>query len=223
MLLFIGNFIEVLQVYHESLGVDKVISEKDKVDDSISDYCKKNNVSLYLVDSSDHLKSYLSSVEKCDLCIVASFGLLLDSSFLKRTKYTVNIHPGSLETCRGRHPLPFAIEQGLSFMGITAHIIEDEKIDNGPVVATLSLPIDYEESYAYNDEKLRSCLSFLTEFIVTQYKNETRILTGNIDLGNAPYNKRLDGETLNKMMKAKNLMEYKNQSRETHNLRYYSV
>jgi folate-dependent phosphoribosylglycinamide formyltransferase PurN len=212
MNIYIGNYIEVLESFHGKTGVDLVVAEKRNVDTKIIKYCENSGILLFLAESTNHLNGYLSSLKKkIELCIVASFGLLLDKSFLKKAKWTVNIHPGSLETCRGRHPLPFAIQKGLPFMSLTAHLIADEKIDNGPVVATLSLPIDYEKSYAYNDEKLRACLPFITELIQSQYKNEYRILTGNIDLSDAPYNKRLDGDTLNEMMSAKNLLNYKQQ------------
>lgn len=210
MNIYIGNYIEVLKTFHNSLGVDLAVAEKRNADEEILRYCEKSEIKLFLAESSSHLNSFLNSLgEQMELCIVASFGLLLESNFLKKVNWTVNIHPGSLETCRGRHPLPFAINKGLPFMTVTAHLIENEKIDNGPVVATLSLPIDYEKSYAYNDHKLRANLPFFTELIVTQYKNEGRILTGNLDLSNAPYNKRLEGETLNEMTNAKNLLKYK--------------
>jgi len=216
MNLFIGNFIEVLEEYHKTIGVDIVISENGKADDSIIEYCERNSISLYLVESKVHFKRVSSSIARCELCIVASFGLLLDNTLLSKIEWVVNIHPGDLLTCRGRHPLPFSIKQGLPFMSITAHIIEDGKIDNGPVVATLSLPIDYNQTYAYNDNKIRANLSFITRLIIFQYKNEGRILTGKLDLSNAPYNKRLDGETLSQIIDAKNLLEYSRQSGNHH-------
>lgn len=190
--------------------VDLAVAEKRNVDEEIIRYCKQSEIKLFLSESSNHLNTFLDSFsDQIELCLVASFGLLLENDFLKKVNWTVNIHPGSLETCRGRHPLPFAISKGLQFMTVTAHLIENEKIDNGPVVASFSLPIDYEKTYTYNDKKLRATLPFLTELIVSQYKNERRIFTGNIDLSSAPYNKRLESEVLHEMMNAKNLLKYK--------------
>lgn len=210
MTIYIGNYIEVLQTFHKKHGVTIAISEERNVDEKIIHFCEQENITLFLAASGNHLDEYLESItDSVELCIVASFGLLLKQSFLQKTEWTVNIHPGSLETCRGRHPLPFAIVKGLSFMTLTAHLIEDEKIDNGPVVAELSVPVDFEKSYSYNDKKLRSCLPFITEFIVSQYNSEKRILTGTIDLSRATYNKRLDSETLHQIMNAENLLKYK--------------
>lgn len=210
MTIYIGNYIEVLKSFHKKHGVSIAIAEERNVDKQIVQYCEQQKIPLFLAISGDHLNEYLETIsDTVDLCIIASFGLLLKQRFLEKTGWTVNIHPGSLETCRGRHPLPFAINKGLIFMSLTAHLIEDEKIDKGPVVAELSLPIDYEKTYAYNDEKLRGCLPFLTDLIVEQYQNEDRILTGYVNLGDAPYNKRLDGDALHEMMNANNLLNYK--------------
>lgn len=209
MNIFIGNYIEVLTNFHQVAGVDTVISEKRNVADEIVSYCEENAISLFLAESGEHLHQYLDSVKKCDLCIVASFGLIIMNPFIKKVDWLVNLHPGSLLNSRGRHPLPFAIKKGLSFMTLTAHLIEDEKIDNGPLVAEINIPLDYKKSYQYNDQKLRSCLPFLTQFVAFQYQNESRILSSSIDLKDSLYNKRLVGSELEEMMSAKNLLKYK--------------
>jgi methionyl-tRNA formyltransferase len=209
MNIYIGNYIEVLTKFNQVAGVDTVISEKRNVSDEIVTYCDENEISLFLAESGDHLHQYLNSIEKCKLCIIASFGLILKEHFIKKVDWLVNLHPGSLFTSRGRHPLPFAIKKGLSFMTLTAHLIQDEKIDNGPFVAEINIPIDYEKSYQYNDHKLRGCLPFLTQFVVQQYQNEDRIFSSSIDLTGSLYNNRLEGSELEEMMSAKNLLKYK--------------
>jgi len=210
MTIYAGNYIEVLQSFHETLGVSIAISEKRNVDSAIVEYCSSNGITLFLAENSAHLDEYLDSLaDNIKLCLVASFGLLLKNSFIQKTDWTVNIHPGDLKTCRGRHPLPFAILKGLPLMTLTAHLIEDEKIDNGPVLAELSIPIDYSKSYSSNDANLRSNLSFITNLILSQIKEKGELHTATIDLKNAPYNKRLDADTLNEVMNSENLLKYK--------------
>lgn len=209
MNIYIGNYIEVLSSFNKVAGVDTVISEKRNVADEIVAYCEENGLSLFLAESGEHLHQYLNTVEKCDLCIVASFGLIIRKHFIKKADWLVNLHPGSLFTSRGRHPLPFAIKKGLPLMTLTAHLIEDEKIDHGPLVAEINVPIDYEKPYQYNDQKLRGCLPFLTQFVVHQHQHENRILSSTIDLTDSLYNNRLEGNELEEMMSAKNLLKYK--------------
>ena len=210
MTIYAGNYIEVLKTFHEILGVSIAIAEKRNVDSKIVDYCTANGVRLFLAESPDHLDSYLSELsEKIKICILASFGLLLKNSFIQKTEWTVNIHPGDLKTCRGRHPLPFAIVKGLPLMTLTAHLIKDEKIDNGPVLAELSLPIDYSKSFSFNDEKLRENLPYITNLILSQLKENGSLHAATVNLQHAPYNKRLDAETLHEIMSVKNLLKYK--------------
>lgn len=209
MNIYIGNYIEVLDTFHRNATVDTVISEKRNVDSRITEYCKKNKITLHLTTSSEELHSFLNKFDDIGLCIVASFGFLLKESFINNVDWIVNIHPGSLLTSRGRHPLPFAIKKGLTYMTLTAHLIIDEKIDHGPVVAELNIPIDYAQSYKYNEQKIRTTLPFLSKFIIDQFKNENRIVTGLVDLSESPYNERLTGDELKEMMNIKTLQKYK--------------
>lgn len=207
MKIYIGNYIEVLQSFHEICEVDLVVSEKRNVDERIVTYCRNQNIQLMLAESAEDLHSKLKPLDSADLCIVASFGLLLKSEFIRKTDLIVNIHPGSLMNSRGRHPLPFAIKKGLPFMSLTAHLIEDEKIDNGPVVAEWNIPIDYSGTYEENDRRLRSILPFITAYILKQYINNN-IYTASIDLSKAKYNLRLTADELGEMMQAKDLKKY---------------
>ena len=210
MTIYAGNYIEVLKTFHEKMGVSLAISEKRNVDSAIVEYCSSNGITLFLAENSAHLDEYLESLPgDIKLCLVASFGLLLKNKFIQKTEWTVNIHPGDLKTCRGRHPLPFAITKGLPMMTLTAHLIEDEKIDNGPVLAELSIPIDYTKSYTINDSTLRSNLPYITKLILSQVIEKNELSVAVIDLKDAPYNKRLDSDTLNEVMNSENLLKYR--------------
>lgn len=209
MKIYIGNYIEVLETFHKLTGVDLAISEKRNVDERIVQYCLEHSITLIRVASVDDLHVSLNRVNSVDLCIVASFGLLLREEFIQKAGTIVNIHPGSLMNSRGRHPLPFAIKQNLPYMTLTAHLIEDEKIDNGPVVAEWNIPISYSESYSENDIRLRSILPALTEYILKQYLTTRAIQIVDIDLLAAPYNNRLTAEELDEMIQAENLMKYR--------------
>lgn len=208
MKIYIGNYIEVLTTLHEMTGVDLAVSEKRNVDDRMIDFCNEHNITFLLVESGEDLHKQLSDIESVDLCVVASFGLLLKKEFIQKVGSLVNIHPGSLINSRGRHPLPFAIKRGLPFMTLTAHLIEDEKIDKGPVIAEWNIPIDYSESYQDNDNRLRKLLPALTIYIVNQFDEQKKIKVTNLDLSKAPYNSRLSGDELQEMMQVKNLKRY---------------
>lgn len=86
--------------------------------------------------------------------LVASFGRILKHRVIASVKWIVNIHPGLLPECGGRHPLPSAILNRHATMGMTAHFIDDERIDHGPIIARCELPIDYGRSYRANESRL---------------------------------------------------------------------
>lgn len=209
MNIYVGNYHEVLQSYHLLKGVGHVISEERNVETEIVNFCKKENIQISLVQSGDHVNEVAKKLGQIDLCIVASFGLILKNPFIDRVKRIINIHPGSLYNSRGRHPLPFAIRLGLSSMTLTAHIIEDEKIDNGPIVMEMNMPIDYSVSYRDNDKRLRSCLPYITRYILESLDNRFNIPAIHADLTHSPYNKPIDKEELSELMNATTLDRYK--------------
>lgn len=209
MNLYIGNYIEVLETFHSDLKVHLVIAEKRKVDERILRYCEVQDIQIEFVETPEDIIKIGAQIKSATLCIVASFGLLLKNDFLERIKWVVNIHPGNLRNCRGRHPLPFAIKKGLKFMTLTAHLIESEKFDSGPIIAEVDLPIDYDSSYKVNDRRLRECLPFMTDFIIRQVRDSGRIISSDVNLSTSKYNKRLSLDELEAMMNSKSLKNYK--------------
>src|SRR5690554_2128613 len=101
MKIYIGNYIEVLETFQKLCGVDLVVSEKRNVDKRIVQYCREKNIRLLLAKSADDLHINLQEIDSADLCIVASFGLLLREEFIRKAETIVNIHPGSLMNSRG--------------------------------------------------------------------------------------------------------------------------
>lgn len=97
--------------------------------------------------------------------LVASFGRILKQQVIGSVEWIVNIHPGLLPECGGRHPLPTAILNRHATMGLTAHLIDDERIDHGPVIARCELPIDYRRNYRANEAKLLAELPSLVDSI----------------------------------------------------------
>jgi methionyl-tRNA formyltransferase len=209
MNIYIGNYHEVLKTFHHLKGVDHVISEKRNVENEIIDFCNSEKIQISLVHSSADINKVAEQIGSINLCIVASFGLILKKPFIDCTDLIINIHPGSLFNSRGRHPLPFAIRMGLPYMTITAHIIEDEKIDHGPVIMEVNIPLDYTGSYRDNDQRLRSCLPLITHYVVNNIDAKMNIPVLNADLTKSPYNRPIEKEELMKIMNSKTLESYK--------------
>lgn len=67
---------------------------------------------------------------------------LFKKPFISLAKdYIVNLHMAPLPKLRGMSPCAWAFLDGLTQMGVTLHLIQDEGIDNGPIIAQRLFPI----------------------------------------------------------------------------------
>ncbi|PJA32931.1 MAG: peptide deformylase [Candidatus Zambryskibacteria bacterium CG_4_9_14_3_um_filter_42_15] len=91
---------------------------------------------------------------KADVFIVASFGKILPKEIIDLPKYkTLNVHPSLLPKLRGATPIQNTI-LGLGEPGVTIMKL-DEKIDHGPILAQIPIPISpWPDHYRTVEEKL---------------------------------------------------------------------
>jgi|GEM_PF-2847417 len=214
MVLFIGHYLEVLEKLDDLLGVDYVIVEnQQKKNKDVLKYCRSQNLNFITVKNSSDLDRFISDEDKeVDLVLVASFGIIFNENFIDQCEHIINIHPGNLQFSRGRHPLPYMISKGYEFMSLTAHRIDDRKIDAGNILIELNIPIDYKKDYNYNYKILRGNLKFLTEKIVEFYSasDSSRFIKGYCwDVENSEYHATMEPEKLKKILNSKNLRTYK--------------
>jgi methionyl-tRNA formyltransferase len=76
-----------------------------------------------------------------DFVVVMNFDQILKAPFIALPRRgTINIHPSLLPALRGPCPTMRALAQRRSGSGATIHLIDDEKIDAGPVLAQVEVP-----------------------------------------------------------------------------------
>jgi methionyl-tRNA formyltransferase len=167
MNVFVGAFLDVLKEADRLLGIDLVVVENKPSYQQVLEYSLKNKKRLKDCAPVEEIGARLFA--GTDLLIVASFGRILQDDIIKNAGLILNFHPGVIQKCRGRHPLPCAILSKHSMMGMTCHIIDSKKIDAGPIVAQLQLPINYSKNYRYNEERLRRTLPDLTRNVLKEY------------------------------------------------------
>lgn len=84
-----------------------------------------------------------------DVCIIAAYGKIIPSSYLKVPKYGfINIHPSILPKYRGPSPIQTSIMNGDTETGVSIMIV-DEELDHGPILASEKYKIPAEK---YHDE-----------------------------------------------------------------------
>ncbi|MCP5066963.1 MAG: hypothetical protein GY946_10385, partial [bacterium] len=98
-----------------------------------------------------------------DLLVVCSFDQIIPASIIGlATCGVINIHPSLLPRYRGATPVFWTLANGEGSTGVTAHLIEDEKVDSGRIVWQDSLEILPEDTTG----SLRKRLGLLSESVL---------------------------------------------------------
>ena len=72
----------------------------------------------------------------CDAILSLQCKRLIRKSMIEASTYgVINLHNAPLPLLRGCAPFAWAIHDGLKHMGVTLHKIEDEGVDNGPILS----------------------------------------------------------------------------------------
>lgn len=84
-----------------------------------------------------------------DLLLVMNFDQILQPPVIALPRLgAVNIHPSLLPDLRGPCPVFWALAEGRGTSGATVHVIDDARIDAGPILAQAECAIDARRSVA---------------------------------------------------------------------------
>jgi len=98
-----------------------------------------------------------------DLIVVATFSKIIPKDVISIPRFgVINIHPSLLPKYRGATPTVWALINGEGETGVTAHFIEDEKIDSGRIISQSKLKIRPSDT----DGRLRHKLSMLSKKVL---------------------------------------------------------
>jgi methionyl-tRNA formyltransferase len=204
---FMGHFIGALKAVGRLTDLAAVIGEEGKTPTAVQDYCARRSLPLHYVTDSVELSTLFKKRKELRgrTFFSAGCGLLFPQAVIDVCVQVVNFHPGDLFTCRGKHPLPFAILKKLSQMCISAHCIDSEKIDAGPLIARFFMPIDYSTSYAANERILLSALpGFVASVIVLLHAADFKAWSWRNEV-TALYNKKLEPDILARVLNSKHI------------------
>jgi len=93
----------------------------------------------------------LVATKQPDYVVLAGWMRILTSSFLKHfPNRVVNLHPALPDTFPGTHAIERAFEAyqrgEIEHTGIMVHLVPNEGVDNGPVLATEIVPINKDDT-----------------------------------------------------------------------------
>ncbi|CAL4324420.1 Methionyl-tRNA formyltransferase [Buchnera aphidicola (Thelaxes suberi)] len=121
---------------------------KKKKESSISILAKKNKIILLELNHFNDPEQ-LKTIEtlKANIMVVVSYGVIFPDSFLNMFHLgCINVHASILPRWRGPSPIQSAILAGDETTGVTT-IYMKKKVDAGPIINTLSCPIEQKDNY----------------------------------------------------------------------------
>ena len=205
MNIFAGTYHEVLTSADALVGIDLVLVEEKPASEPVREWAARRGKPIEVIPRDRPFPEQV--VAGAELLVMASFGRLLDASTVHAIGTVLNFHPGIIQTCRGRHPLPSAILRGDSMMGVTCHVVDSAAIDAGPIVAQIQMPIDYGASYAENDARLRRSLRGLVRTVLGEYSQTGRVVALPWTPAKGTYLPPVDGEVFCRLFAAKQLAD----------------
>lgn len=110
------------------------------------------------------------NIQKPDFIMVFAYGKIIPIDKIS-TKEILNIHPSLLPKLRGPSPIRYAILEGLKETGISLMKI-DQKIDHGPIIAQIKIPLTKKETYLSLRKKVKKAAPKLVKSNLESYLNK---------------------------------------------------
>lgn len=140
---------------------------------------KENEISVAQPETKEDIPNFLGT--SFDFFVVAAYSKILPKYVIDLPKLgVIGVHPSLLPKYRGATPIQSAILAGEAETGTSLFMI-DEKIDNGPLLATSSLRLATSETYETLMQKLakasgellvKTLPDFMAKKIKTQSQND---------------------------------------------------
>jgi len=161
----------VLSHFIPRLNISFVLTDKNST--GIIELCDKNNILFYAGNPRDEkINSFISGLE-CDVMASVNYLFLIESKIIQLAKgLCFNIHGSLLPKYRGRTPHVWAIINGETKTGITAHLI-DEGCDTGAIINQIIVDIEPEDTGAIVLEKYKKLYIPLVESVLKSYQESS--------------------------------------------------
>lgn len=141
-----GNVALDVLLHMEDVEVKAVFTEREgiKVGETLEALAVRKEIPTFRpgkrVNSNDALG--IITLLKPDLIVVSTFDQILKPPVIAiPRKGVINLHPSLLPKYRGPTPVDWALRNGEKKTGLTAHFIEDEKIDSGRMICQVSVNV----------------------------------------------------------------------------------
>ncbi|MDJ0677008.1 MAG: methionyl-tRNA formyltransferase [Calothrix sp. MO_167.B42] len=180
---FLGNHtvgVQALEVIGDTQEIVGVVAHPPDSEDgvkylSVYDFAIQKGWNVIRSSGKDPILEDFIIKAKPDLLWVTDYRYLLPSSLIKLAPLgTVNLHPSLLPKYRGRAPVNWAIINGETQLGLTAHFV-DEGMDTGDIIEQVCFELSEEQD-----------VGDALQIMYPIYQKLTRLVLGYFDSGQIP-------------------------------------
>lgn len=178
------NIVTIISHKRESLGID--FAESKEITSfyfRITDWYKQKTglpISQILESAKKwHRHSYMRELAKIlknrevDFILMSGWDILLTKELIDEfPDRIINVHPSLLPAFPGENAWIQALEYGVKFTGITIHLVTNEGMDNGPILAQETVKITNDETAETLRKKLNEIEDELTAIVLVNFVKE---------------------------------------------------
>ena len=162
-----------LLMNNEYFILKRIITKPGVIFENLRTCLEERNISVIENDSAVLLDEYVDT----ELCIIYKYGHIIPMKTIKKREY-YNIHPGSIRSNRGAHPLRWSVLLGDDITYLSLYKIDG--LDEGDLICEVPVKIsdlNYEEADEQMDKHLTKVLRIFKEYLTNDRKGE-RVVGG---------------------------------------------
>lgn len=185
---------DTLTKLHENYNIVSVLT--DSKSEAIIQYCEDNNLLYFKGNPRGGLGYSFIKNTPIDVLVSINYLFLIEDDIINHPKqFSFNLHGSLLPKYRGRTPHVWAIINGETKAGITAHVI-DSGCDTGQIIHQIEVPIDTTDTGAMMLNKYAKAYFPLVEKVLEDFLDGALKLTVQDDSQATYFGKRTpsDGE-----------------------------
>lgn len=153
----------------------------------IIDFCKNHGIPIFIGNPRNGKANNFIKAINCDVLLSVNYLFIIEKDLIQLPKsYSINIHGSLLPKYRGRTPHVWAIINGETETGITAHLI-DEEVDNGAIIKQVIIPITNNDTGGSILSKFAEIYPNLVEGILEEFSNNNVIISTSQEVREATY------------------------------------
>ncbi len=178
-ILFLGNHdvgIEALKAIRDCSHLVGVVAHPEDPEDGIAyksvyNYANEEGLDVIRSNAKSSILEHFVDSRNPDLLWVTDYRYIIPKTLINKAVLGgVNLHPSLLPKYRGRAPLNWAIINGETKTGLTAHFL-DEGIDTGDIIKQIEVPISECDDIANVLDKLYPVYYKITSDVLQDFEN----------------------------------------------------